>query len=63
MRADLQFVQQRFIVKTVGGKTVQVYRTLRRKVDLTGIAGEIILRLRVTVARRIDGFTAVAEFA
>ena len=59
----LELVEQRFIVQAVGREAVQVYFALRRKPDLIGEAGEIVLTLAVAAADGIYRLAAIAEFA
>ncbi len=63
MGGDLQFVEQRFVIQPVGGKTVQIDRALRGEPDLIGKARQIILPLAVAVAHGNHRLAAVAEFA
>ena len=63
MRRHLQLIEQALIVKGIGSEAMQIDRALRGEVNLAGVAGQIILRLRIAVAAGIDRFAAVAEFA
>ena len=63
MGGDLQLIEQRFVVQAVGGKAVQIDRTLWGEPNLIGEARQIILSLAVAVAHGNDRLAAVAEFA
>ena len=63
MGGDFQLVEQRFVIQAVGGKTVQIDITLRRKPDFIGEAGQIILPLAVAAPHGIHRFAAIAKFA
>ncbi|MNT22386.1 hypothetical protein D3C72_1577670 [compost metagenome] len=63
MSRDFQLIQQRFVVQTVGGKTVQIDSALRREPNFIGKTRQIILPLAVAVPDRNHRFAAVAELA
>ena len=61
MGGNFQLIQQRFVVQTVGSKTVQIHHALRRQPNFIGETGEIILPLAVVLANGINRFPAVTK--